>query len=54
VLAALEELGRYPELYAVTDARPERIPIANQVQAWSVGASFALRERWDGRVAGLL
>jgi hypothetical protein len=24
------------------------------VQAWSVGASFALREGWDGRVAGLL
>jgi glycogen debranching enzyme len=54
VLAALERLGRYPELYAVTDAGPERIPIANQVQAWTVGASFALRERWDGRAPGLL
>jgi glycogen debranching enzyme len=54
VLAALERLGRYPELYAVTDAGPERIPIANQVQAWTVGASFALRRAWDGRVAGLL
>jgi glycogen debranching enzyme len=54
VLAALERLGRYPELYAVTDAGPERIPIANQVQAWTVGASFALRAGWDGRVPGLL
>jgi glycogen debranching enzyme len=54
VLAALERLGRFPELYAVTDAGPERIPIANQVQAWTVGASYALRAGWDGRVAGLL
>jgi glycogen debranching enzyme len=54
VLAALERLGRYPELYAVTDAGPERIAIANQVQAWTVGASFALGREWDGRGAGVL
>jgi glycogen debranching enzyme len=54
VLAALERLGRFPELYAVTGGGPERVPIANQVQAWTVGASFALRAGWDGRVAGIL
>jgi hypothetical protein len=30
------------------------VPIANQVQAWTVGASFALRAGWDGRAAGIL
>jgi glycogen debranching enzyme len=53
VLAAIERLGRFPELYAVTGAGPERIPIANQVQAWTVGAVFALRAGWDGRTAVL-
>ena len=52
VLDAIERLGgRFPELYAVTGAGPERIPIANQVQAWTVGAVFALRAGWDGRTA---
>jgi glycogen debranching enzyme len=52
VLAAIERLGgRYPELYAVTADGPERIAIANQVQAWTVGAAFALRAGWDGRAA---
>jgi glycogen debranching enzyme len=54
VLEALERLGRFPELYAVTAAGPERVPISNQVQAWTVGARFALRAGWDGRVAGVL
>jgi glycogen debranching enzyme len=54
VLAALDRLGRYPELYAVTGDGPQRVPIANQVQAWTVGASFALRAGWDGRAAGIL
>jgi len=45
--------GRFPEVYAVTGAGPERIPIANQVQAWTVGAVFALRAGWDGRTAAL-
>ena len=49
VLDALERLGGAPELYAVTPAGPERIPIANQVQAWTVGAHWALEHDWDGR-----
>jgi len=48
VLAALERLGDAPELYAVTPGGPEPIPIANRVQAWTVGARFALEQRWDG------
>jgi glycogen debranching enzyme len=54
VLRALELLGHHPELYAVTAAGPERVPISNQVQAWTVGAGFALRAGWDGRAPGLL
>ncbi len=42
VLEALAELGRYPELYEVTPAGAlESIPIANRVQAWTVGAAAA-------------
>jgi len=42
VLDALAELGRYPELYGVTPAGAlEAIPIANRVQAWTVGAAAA-------------
>jgi len=48
VLEALERLGNAPELYAVGSSGPERIPIANQVQAWTVGARIALQRRWDG------
>jgi glycogen debranching enzyme len=50
VLDALERLGGAPELYAVTGDGPSRIPIANQIQAWSVGAGHALEAGWDGRV----
>jgi glycogen debranching enzyme len=49
VLDALERLGGAPELYAVTSDGPKRIPIANQVQAWTVGARYALEHDWDGR-----
>ena len=49
VLDALERLGGAPELYAVTPSGPRRIPIANQIQAWTVGARFALEREWDGR-----
>jgi glycogen debranching enzyme len=49
VLGAIERLGSAPELYAVTPRGPERIPIANQLQAWTVGARFALERGWDGR-----
>jgi glycogen debranching enzyme len=50
VLAAVERLGDAPELYAVNARGPEPIPIANRVQAWTVGARFALEQRWDGRL----
>ncbi len=49
VLAALDRLGMAPELYAVTEDGPKRVPIANQVQAWTAGARWALENRWDGR-----
>lgn len=49
VLDALDRLGGAPELYAVTADGPERIPIANQMQAWTVGARHALERGWDGR-----
>jgi len=49
VLDALDRLGGAPELYAVTAEGPSRIPIANQVQAWTVGARWALENGWDGR-----
>lgn len=48
VLRALREDGRYPELYAVPGAGVERVPIANRVQAWTVGAAWALEHEWDG------
>ena len=52
VLSAMERLGRAPELYAVTrDGELERSPLANRVQAWSVGARWALENAWDGRVS---
>jgi glycogen debranching enzyme len=42
VLEALAKLGRYPELYGVTPSGTlESIPIANRVQAWTVGAAAA-------------
>ena len=49
VLEAIEHLGGAPELYAVTESGPEPIPMSNRVQAWTVGARFALRSGWEGR-----
>jgi glycogen debranching enzyme len=50
VLAALDALGLAPELYAVAaDGRLEPVPVANRVQAWTVGARWALEHDWDGR-----
>jgi len=50
VLAALERLGLAPELYAVTAADEcEPVAVANRVQAWTVGARWALEHGWDGR-----
>jgi hypothetical protein len=52
VLAALDRLGRAPELYALpVGGEPEAIPISNRVQAWTVGARWALEHDWDGRTA---
>jgi glycogen debranching enzyme len=48
VLAALDELGRAPEFYAVEPLAP--IELSNRVQAWTVGARRALERAWDGRV----
>ena len=53
VLAALDALGQAPELYAVTaGGELAPAPAANRVQAWSVGARWALEHDWDGRPAG--
>ena len=50
VLAALDRLGRAPELYAVgLGGEVEPIALSNRVQAWTVGARWALEHRWDGR-----
>jgi len=49
VLAALDRLGRAPELYAVSvRGEVEPVPLSNRVQAWTVGARWALENRWDG------
>jgi glycogen debranching enzyme len=49
VLEALDRLGRAPELYAVTAAgEVEPIPLSNRVQAWTVGARWALTNGWTG------
>jgi glycogen debranching enzyme len=50
VLAALDRLGRAPELYAVErDGSLAPIPLSNRVQAWTIGARWALEHAWDGR-----
>jgi glycogen debranching enzyme len=52
VLDAIARLGRAPELYAVSaTGEPEPIPLSNRVQAWTIGARWALEHRWDGRLA---
>ena len=48
VLAGVERIGHYPELYAVTANGPEVAHLSNFVQAWTVGAVWALRNDWDG------
>ncbi len=50
VRRAVAALGGCPELYSVgPDGDLRRIPIANQVQAWTVGALTAFDLDWDGR-----
>jgi glycogen debranching enzyme len=53
VLEAIAALGQAPELYAVTSKGPTPIPFANRVQAWTIGARWALENEWDGRVPSL-
>jgi glycogen debranching enzyme len=49
VLAALDRLGRSPELYAVTrGGSVEPVALSNRVQAWTVGARWAFENDWDG------
>ncbi len=51
VLSAIDQLGGFPELYGVgTDGELLRVPAANHVQAWTVGAYWALTNEWDGRL----
>jgi glycogen debranching enzyme len=47
-LDALDRLGGAPELYAAGADGPEPVAIANRVQAWTVGARWALEHDWDG------
>jgi glycogen debranching enzyme len=51
LLAAIESIGQAPELFAAGPEGPQPIPIANRVQAWTVGARWALERGWDGRAA---
>jgi glycogen debranching enzyme len=48
VLAALERLGSPHELYAVSDAGVSVVASSNAVQAWSIGARWALEHEFDG------
>jgi glycogen debranching enzyme len=67
LLEAIDAIGGAPELFAVSDdeiGRPSfpshkgrnlgrPIAIANRVQAWTVGARWALEHEWDGRAPAL-
>jgi glycogen debranching enzyme len=53
VLDAIETIGQAPELFAVGPDGPRSIPIANRIQAWTVGARWALEHEWDGRDPGV-
>jgi glycogen debranching enzyme len=50
VLSAVDRLGHAPELYALTaQGALEPVAAANRVQAWTIGACWALEHSWDGR-----
>jgi glycogen debranching enzyme len=49
LLSAIASVGHAPELFAVGARGPEPIEVANRVQAWTVGARWALEHEWDGR-----
>lgn len=52
VFDALAQLGRFPELYGVEiDGALRNLPVANRVQAWTVGAASAFDAGWDGHNA---
>lgn len=53
VLDAIDAIGQAPELFAAGPEGPEPISIANRVQAWTVGARWALEHGWDGRADAL-
>lgn len=53
VLEAIETIGRAPELFAACPDGPRPVPIANRLQAWTVGARWALENQWDGRATAL-
>jgi glycogen debranching enzyme len=53
VLRAIEAIGGAPELFAVEPDGPTPVPIANRIQAWTVGARWALENEWDGRASEL-
>jgi glycogen debranching enzyme len=47
VLGAVDRLGGFPELYLVgPDGQLAPSPLANRVQAWTVGACYALTNEW--------
>jgi glycogen debranching enzyme len=52
ILSAIKTVGLAPELIAVGPEGPEPISIANRVQAWTVGARWALEHEWDARPTG--
>lgn len=54
ILAGIAAVGQAPELFAVAPQGPQPIPIANSVQAWTVGARWALEQEWDGRATAVL
>lgn len=50
VRRAVAELGHFPELYAVTaEGQLVDVPVANRVQAWTLGAMIAFEDDWTGR-----
>jgi glycogen debranching enzyme len=50
VLEALDRLGNAHELYAVTlDGELQPLATSNRLQAWSIGARWALENEWDAR-----
>jgi len=53
ILEAIATIGGAPELFAAETGGPMPIPVANRVQAWTLGARWALENEWDGRAPEL-